>query len=190
MPNWCSTTIEITHKDEGAVKELFDLINEWTSRNYMNNGFGEAWLGNIVGFSGIDEPRDDGDFSIKCRGVLTDIDYMGNKLLIYADTAWEPMLKMWVLIIYKYLQGAELLYTAQEPGCGLLATNNPSDINSYVLLSPQYDKWFIPKSDAVELMQKALGTDELNVDKLMEEFREKEDCYVMRCEYVPIEEWD
>ena len=96
MPNWTITRITINHDDGNKLKEFEKLINEWTSKNYMENGFGLQWLGNIVGNSGIGTIDKNLETDLRCRGSITWIECEGNQLLIDTETAWVPMLKMWI----------------------------------------------------------------------------------------------
>ncbi len=47
MPNWCNTCIRFQgNKDE--ISEFHNQLNEWTSKKFIETGFGETWLGNIL----------------------------------------------------------------------------------------------------------------------------------------------
>lgn len=133
MPNWCSTKIEIRHEDELVIQNLRRLIGEWTSHNYADNGFGTSWLGNIVGNSGIGDPL---NASISCRGHLSDWYASDNCLTVFTETAWVPMLEMWVRIIDRYAEGATMIYEAEECGEGLYVTNNDDLCGRYII-----DSW-------------------------------------------------
>ena len=47
LPNWCYTEYAF-YGDDAAVKRLGSDIRRFISKNYMENGFGKNWLGNIV----------------------------------------------------------------------------------------------------------------------------------------------
>ena len=47
MPNWCYTAYHFQGK-ENELKILYDKINEWTSKQFIETGFGDSWLGNIL----------------------------------------------------------------------------------------------------------------------------------------------
>lgn len=131
MPNWCSTKIKISH-DEDVINRLSTLLGEWTRENYCDNGFGLGWLGNIVGNSGIGDPMTS---TISCRGRLSDWYTNGNDLIIYTETAWTPMLEMWVRVVDMYAEGATLIYEAEEPGECLYATNDENLAGRYIIES-------------------------------------------------------
>jgi hypothetical protein len=183
MPNWCCTNIIISHPDEGKVKELFERIKDWTSRDCYENDFGHGWLGNVLGNSGIakwDEEKD-GMFTEKgeyiyCRGSITDLSFEGGAIHIWQEDAWSPLVKLWSLVLEKYLPDADITFSAEEPGCGVYATNDPCIEGSYYV-----DVWETPdefkdetsmydaeESDVIEFCQRVLHTDEDDIKKLLD----------------------
>lgn len=195
MPNWCSTNVIIRHNDKKSLEGLYNKIKEWTSKDYYENGFGNSWLGNIVGNSGIAEWDEkgngfynaDGEF-ISCRGLITSCDCHG-EINIWQDDAWSPNLKLWGLVLEKYLPDAKLIYTGEEPGCGLYVTNNPDIEGLYCIdiFDPpenfEYESMYeAEEDDVVEVCQKILGTDETDLEKLLE--RVKNDI-----DYLVINQW-
>lgn len=168
MPNWCYTQIKIKDKN---VETFYKKIEEWTSHNYCENGFGNTWLGNIVGNSGIDN-MDSGDFSVSCRGSITDM-FMENEdtLAICTETAWSPALRMWRILLNKYLPDATLTFIAEESSMGLYITNDPSYVGNYII--DTYDEEIIDYMDNVsesrlrEYLMDLLHTDEHDIDKLL-----------------------
>lgn len=135
MPNWCFTNIEIVSNNPQKNEYVYNLIEKWTSgESYIKNDFGSCWLGNIVGFSGIDKCTDKKDFSIPCRGQLTYLELFKESIQIQTLTAWSPALKMWVMLIEKYYDKADnvkIIFTAEESSMGLLCTNDPELIDKY-----------------------------------------------------------
>ena len=119
MPNWCFTDIKMTGEKE-KVQFLHDKIEEWTSKNYMQNGFGNTWLGNIVLGSGIATEEDiDKHDAPRCRGsiVYTDIDLFDTnnaELTVQTETAWNPMMKMWSMINEQYDRAKNILSEHKE----------------------------------------------------------------------------
>ena len=178
MPNWCFSDITIYHDDEEKIKALKEKIDEWTSKDFIENGFGHNWLGNIVGFSGIAEWKDDfrtpdGNL-LRCRGAITDSFYDARRLNIHTETAWGPMLGMWLLIIGKYCEGAQLVYTAEECGCGLFITNDPDVAGTYYIdiwdppeeFSDVDSEYEASKETVIEFLQRVLKTKETDLEKL------------------------
>jgi len=195
MPNWCGTHITINHEDANKLEQLYNLIEEWTSKNYKENGFGLNWLGNVVGNSGIDTSDENKDFSVRCRGSITYMDFDGGQIIIDTETAWCPMLKMWIKILEKYLPDAELTYTAEECGCEIYYTNDPCIVGKYVIDSWNDDvesDWEASKEYVRETLQKLLETDEANVKKLIKMLYESDidDVGVHQWKYVDEYELD
>ena len=172
MPNWCYTNITIRHESEKEIQNLEELINRWTNKNYMENGFGHNWLGNIVLGSGVGTVDTCKETDLSCRGSITDYHRTGNELVINTETAWSPMMKMWVKILEKYLPDAELLYNADECGMGINDTNDPDLVDKYIL--DYYgdenieSDWEADEDTVRKTLQKLLDTTETDVEKLIQ----------------------
>ena len=189
MPNWCYTNITIAHENETKVGELERLIEEWTSKNYMENGFGHKWLGNIVLGSGIGTVDKDKATDVRCRGTICDYYRNGSELTINTETAWSPMLGMWVKLVEKYLPGAELIYNAEETGNGVQCTNDPALKDRYVIDCYGDENiesdWEASEKTVIEILQELLCTTETDMEKLLQMFDESE-----YSENMSIKKWD
>ena len=193
MPNWCFTEIKIYHNNKNELKTFYELIQKWTSTNYMKNGFGLQWLGNIVGNSGIGTINKGQNTDLSCRGTLNDIELNEDYIYLSTDTAWEPMLQMWLKLIKKYLPNSEsmLYYSAEEPGCELYITNDPDLVNKYNVIVwdiEDFDsEYTITENSLKEKLQKLLNTKETNINTLIQILQESEfsqDVYIHQWEYV------
>lgn len=188
MSNHCYTNITINHEDTNRLKTLYNLIEEWTSKNYRENGFGLSWLGNVVGNSGIDSSDENKDFSVRCRGSIIYMDFNGDQIIIDTETAWVPMMKMWIKVLEKYLPDAELIYSAEEPGCGIFWTNDPCIIGKYLIDSWNNDiepNWEASKEFVISELQKLFKTDETNVKILIDMLNNSDvDVAVHKWKYV------
>lgn len=196
MPNWCYTEIRIVSDDSKGMENLYKEVQEWTSKNFMPNGFGLNWLGNIVGNSGIGtiDTGEPTDFS--CRGELLGMSISASNsrkdvLYISTNTAWEPMLGMWYMLADKYLCESEIYYTAEEPGCGIFITNEPELSGNYYIDAGDYLEDYYnscsTREEVIEVLQKILKTDESNFNALIEELDESDfsECIgIHRWEYV------
>lgn len=197
MPNWCTTQITINHEDEKELEKLSKLIDEWTSKDYKENGFGCNWLGNIVLGSGIGTVDTNGETDLCCRGTIEYSELLKNQLVVTTFTAWSPMLQMWQKLLDKYLPGAELIYEAEESGCGLYCTNDPCMKGCYII-----DAWdmenietnYEATEEAVrEILQKLLNTTESNVEKLIDMFEDSdysENMSIHKWRWAEVAEWD
>lgn len=178
MPNWCMNRINIFCENKEKLSKLEGLIKSWTSHNYCEKDFGLDWLGNIVGNSGIDN-RESGDFTVSCRGRLASMVNYGNQLAIDTETAWKPMIKMWKLIVDKYLPEAKLTFTSDECGNDVYITNDESLKNCYIIDSYgnieylEYD----PESsenNTRRVLQELLRSDESDIEKLIDILEESD----------------
>ena len=117
MPNWCITSYAFKG-DKNEIKDFYDKIKSFTSKERIPNNFGDYWLGNIVDGFGFDWKE------IPCRGY---IDYFPesydnnnpDRLELSTETAWEPMTEMWDKIIEKYYPSITYVLIAEECGMGI-----------------------------------------------------------------------
>ncbi len=127
MPNWCGTTITFTGKYD-EIKKIHDFINDKNANDEVGieNGFGSFWLGNYLARAGLDYNK------YNCRGEITSIaEIQDNRFSITTDTAWVPMVFMWVKVIEKIAPGVKITYAAEESGCGVYLTNDPTIVGLY-----------------------------------------------------------
>lgn len=133
MPNWCFTQM-IFHGEKEELNDLHSKIEEWTSKNYDENGFGVNWLGNVLHGAGLGHRIDSDTNHLRCRG---DITYLGELetfpdseealFRLDVETAWCPMVLMWKAVIeeMKY-KSVGFSYCAEEPGCEVYEVYDPS----------------------------------------------------------------
>lgn len=199
MANWCDTNISIRSKDKKAMEQFYQKLQEWTSVNYIDNGFGLKWLGNVVGNSGIGKFDSNGNSTIPCRGSITSMYLSDSKQEIYisTDTAWNPMPEMWLRLIEIYLPNdVEFIYSAEEPGCEIFATNDPDLIGNYHIDSwdelEKYEEYCASEETVVGILQELLNTKESKLENLLDEFDESDFSECMSIhpwEYVPPKVW-
>lgn len=197
MPNWCSTNLTFKHKTEAEAKRFYDLVMSWR-KNAMDNGFGDEWLGNFCLNSGVGfwdgDMRDKDGENLFCRGSLFDWELDGTYVYIGEESAWSPAMRMWRLICEKHNFDCEIEFFAEECGCCLYATNDPNLEGTYeidVFRDPP--EWFkdadteheASLESAVEFLQKALRTDETDLDKLREMEKKSDDC-----DWFSVHEWE
>ncbi len=141
MPNWCLVDIKITFETESEASRFHRLVCEWTAKDYIGNGFGTSWLGNIVGNSGLANWerakggffRKNGDL-IYCRGDIISLNNERQTVRITEESAWEPAVKLWleVLELHKF-KNYRLIYNAEEPGNEVLITNDDNLLGTYYI---------------------------------------------------------
>lgn len=143
MPNWCFTQM-IFHGEKEEIKDFHSKIEEWTSKNYQENGFGVNWLGNVLHGAGLGHRIDSNADHLRCRGDITFLGpvetFKDSTEAIFnldTETAWCPMTLMWSEVIsamcYKSIGFS---YSAEEPGCEIYEIYDPygdfSDEKYYV----------------------------------------------------------
>lgn len=195
MPNWCWTRITINHESEIELEKFDKLLDEWTNKDYMDNGFGYNWLGNIVLGSGVGTINTNKETDLRCRGTITEHWIENGTLHIDTETAWSPMLQMWVKILDKYLPDAEWVYEAEECGNGVQCTNDPDLMGKYVI-DYYGDKdiesdWEASKEVVRLTLQELLDTTEIDVEKLIEMVYEDDyDISVRKWEWAEVNEFE
>ena len=184
MPNWCFNNITIKTKDEKTAEALFKNIEEWTSKEFVPSDFGKMWLGNILGNSGID--KDPGHSDVHCRGRICDYDIQGDTVTLQTESAWDPAISMWFLLIDEMYPGSEVTYTAEESSCDIYWTNDKEVDGTYIIDSSNDElesEWEVSKENTVKILQKFLSTDESDIEKLID-LAEEEDVNVHKYEFV------
>lgn len=196
MPNWCYTNITISHENETEVEKLEKFVDKWTSKDHMDNGFGHKWLGNIVLGSGVGTIDTGKETDLRCRGTIIDYYRSGNELVISTETAWTPMLQIWVKVIDKYLPGGELIYSTDEGGFDINDTNDPELVGKYILDYYGEDEsiesdWEADEDTVRVVLQKLLDTTETDVEKLINiAFENDYDISIRKWEYTDVSNWD
>lgn len=114
MPNWCTTSY-VFKGNENELKDFYNKIKSFMSKERVPNDFGDNWLGNIAdgfGFSYNEIPY---------RGSITylNLDDVPERLELSTETAWYPMTEMWDKIIEKHYPSITYVLIAEEPGMGI-----------------------------------------------------------------------
>ena len=124
MPNWCRTRISFRNTAE-KLKALDVAFREATKPSPENVKVGHTSLAELLIYMGLslDDTKHQGRISY----------YWADNKEIYIETvtAWAPMLAVFRLFADKYAPGTNIVYTAEEPGCGLYWTNDPEIRNLY-----------------------------------------------------------
>lgn len=131
MPNWCFTNISLNCNNKRDANDVYQTIEHWLSYKGKHNDWGKNWLGNILINSGLYAADDiDRKEHPNCRGCVTYIECYEEQVIIQTETAWVPMLQMWKEVCDKIFPGKdiEIIYSAEEPGCGVFWSNDPVEI--------------------------------------------------------------
>lgn len=127
MPNWCFTKHALLGPND-ELKAFADKIEEWTSKNYTDNGFGKNWLGNIVLGAGLETVETISD-GIPCRGKFCgDWYFEDGQLWFDTETAWGPMPEMWEKLVEMLAPHCTYHWLATESGCGVFFKDDPDNL--------------------------------------------------------------
>ena len=201
MSSCVSTTVRFYGKED-ALDRLENLIKEWRSKKYCDNGWDRdsesnlIWLGNIVGNSGIDD-RSKGDFKVYCRGYICDVDRSEGELTIMQETKNQIAVEMWRRIVEKYGLELKILYWSECDACDYM-TNDLHYKNRYIIdciNNELYDEGFpdfddeIRRETLIVKLQKLLSSAAKTVTELVEELEEKyDDIWIHEWDIVPLSE--
>lgn len=198
MPNWCSTDIRIVCKKEEYAKEIFKKLCEWYDSDIEadTSDFKRGWLGRFLIQAGITTREDIDSCKIRCRGYVTYMDISQEEINLQTETAWEPMLKMWKLIIEKFWKNMvdNIYYVAQEPGCGLYWSND--SYLEYAALSDDLclTDYEASENEALSYMHRlfdkyGISTDKQDFKSLYEEIQYLEfDFELFKYEHIDIDD--
>lgn len=201
MANWCDTQITIFDENVDKLKELYENINKWTSKEYSKSGFGESWLGNVVIGSGIatyDEEKRIWIPDVSCRGGINNIQFneQDKCIFITQEDAWGPNYEIWQDVLAKYLPNAQLIVTAVEPGCELYGSNDPTIIGNYNVdiwnddnypeLNDFEPEWCIDEVECIDTLKLMLQKKHITLDKdaSVEDYIQKVDEIYPDCVYI------
>lgn len=138
MPNWCSTKY-IFRGSSNEINYLHRKITEWTSSSVVPTCFGNEWLGNILYGAGLGDRVDNG---LRCRGTLTslsDPDYDDANFVLWTETAWVPMARMWNAVIEELkLKTVGFAFEAEECECEIYWIYDPHGYGDF-----DYDQVYI-----------------------------------------------
>ena len=207
MPNWCSTNIEFSGPEKD-IKKLYEFIDNKNSEQVPNieTDFGARWLRYYLLRVGLSDER------YNCRGSVADLNEIStigsvSKFQIRTETAWGPMLQMWLAIIQKLeLDNIKITYIAVEPGCEVYQTNDPEQAKFYIV--DLYDEDAADKKivdalgfdDFQDVTEKQLreglleifpGEDNLSTDALikkLDKLTDDDGINICKWSYVPAEE--
>lgn len=180
MPNWCYTDITITGEKKD-IKLLHDELEKATSRNYINNGFGTSWLGNVVEYMGHSYE------DVLCRGIIDDMQLSDGRLDIFIETAWGPQMEPIIMMLdhLGLTNKTVFTFTAIEEGCGMYDTNDASLVGLYLVENGEYmsnfksqiQNWeyeYVPEKELKDALCLELDMPtETDINVLIDAFQEK-----------------
>lgn len=186
MPNWCSTTYEITGKKKD-IDKLWSAIEEAQTNAKIETDFGSEWLGHFLSYLGMSE-EEVCRGPVRCRGYITYKNHDGDgSIVIDTDTAWGPMPEPILMMVEEYAPDAKIIYTAIEHGCGIFETNDRSVANGCLIdvweadKVPKelegYDYDVISEKKITKLLRKLLGKN-ASLKELLKDAEEKWGEYV------------
>lgn len=191
MSNWCFTKI-IFHGEKNEIKDFYEKIEKWTAEPLRPNDFKEDWLGNILIGAGLGDRINSETHSLRCRGWITYTEYDEENadegeafLYVDTETAWCPMMLMWVAVLDVLMYDTiGFSYIAEEPGMELYEICDPygdfyeryyvdvwvegEDEENEELMRLYDDRYYSSDEDLKTSLQKFLNSEEDDLKTLIE----------------------
>lgn len=146
MPNWCSTCFCFSG-DKEDIRILSDLLDDcidnpeqFENSKYPSVDFGSSWLGYPLIKVGAENCINcDGSEHLSCRGSISGVEYDDDgedkqeaSLIVYTETAWCPMIRMWHKIIDALkLTSVKFCAESEEPGMELYLIYDPHGLGYF-----------------------------------------------------------
>ena len=170
MPNWCSTVYKI----QGQPEEVYGLYERMKRLQEMKeplkpNGFGTAWLGNLVEDLGVDFNK------VQCRGSWDGLCIEEDVLSFYTETAWYRCTEVEDLIREKY-PSLSIAFRCEEPGMCIYEKNDSTFFpEEYIIDYEDDDSYYLSESDALNQLSDYFGIDFKDMEEAMILVKESHD---------------
>ena len=138
MPNWCTNRIKFTGNYE-SVNKLYQFIHDQINIPFIHEAFRfdkNTFLGTFLERAGLNSDN------FRYRGQIIEWptppqacnDNKDNyEITIYTESAWVPMIAMWLAIIKKISPDVQLFYASRECGMRIYQSNDPDYINNFIV---------------------------------------------------------
>lgn len=196
MANICSNQYRFVFSKKEAARKFLDFVEKETAESSSVYELGiKAGIANA-------ENRDvrEWEDSIFIRSPKTP-----REVVVTSESKWTPCPNAWADIAATFDEGVETYYEAEEPGCGIWASNDPEFVEKFVI-DPCYGEGF-PEIDAldygiydygetVRIIENLLG-EEVDVlddlDRLIKKLKAskyKDVLYIHEIVDQPISDWE
>ena len=125
MANICSTDITLRGPKEeldriySALEAVMKSDDHWSARLLIESGL----------YKTIDEMSED---HLYVRGSISNLDYTDdNTISVSQEDNWSPQLDGIKLVCEALAPNVEIVYKAEEPGCGFAKTNSDDIVGDY-----------------------------------------------------------
>lgn len=124
-----------------------------------------------------------------------------NEIGVMTDSKWTPYPNAWEDIAKTFDENVIVHYEAEEPGCGIYASNDPDYVGHFII--DVCDDSDFPegvslgwgphsRAETISALQKLLETDDDDISALLHKLvnsKYSEAVYVHEIEYTPISDW-
>ena len=138
MPNWCTNRIKFTGNYE-SINKLYKFIHDQINIPFIHEAYRynkNTFLGTFLERAGLDSNN------FHHRGQIIEWpappkacdDTKDNyEITIYTESAWVPMIAMWLAIIKKISPDLQLFYASRECGMRIYQSNDPDYIDNLIV---------------------------------------------------------
>lgn len=193
MANICSNEINIMFENLDDAKTAYDKLMEWrqTDTDVLTTN-----IGYILNKSNIWNNND--ETPPYTRGDIISIELDGEKLTLFVDSAWTPVVRVFDVMLRKTFPDMKFdtLYRSEEPGCDIYYTNDSSYEWTYIVdccSDKINDVFYVNKQSEVEdilrdVLPKYANYKKMEYPELVSEAQNKNLAYVHQYQPMDINE--
>ena len=191
MANICSNDYHFIFSDAEKAKKFLDFVESF---DHDGSVYEMGIKANIEGA----ENRDVREW-VQSAYVVSPA--APNEIGVMTDSKWTPYPNAWEDIAKTFDENVIVHYEAEEPGCGIYASNDPDYVGHFII--DVCDDSDFPegvslgwgphsRAETISALQKLLETDDDDISALLHKLvnsKYSEAVYVHEIEYTPISDW-
>ena len=191
MANICSNDYHFIFSDAEKAKKFLDFVE---SSDHEGSVYEMGIKANI-------EDAENRDVREWVQSAYVVSPTAPNEIGVMTDSKWTPYPNAWEDIAKTFDENVIVHYEAEEPGCGIYASNDPDYVGHFII--DVCDDSDFPegvslewgphsREETISALQKLLETDDDDLSALLRKLgnsKYSEAVYVHEIEYTPISDW-
>ena len=191
MANICSNDYHFIFSDAEKAKKFLDFVESFDHDGSVYE----------MGIKANIEDAENRDVREWVQSAYVVSPTAPNEIGVMTDSKWTPYPNAWEDIAKTFDENVIVYYEAEEPGCGIYASNDPDYVGHFII--DVCDDIDFPEGVSLELgphsraetisaLQKLLEADDDDLSALLRKLgnsKYSEAVYVHEIEYTPISDW-